>query len=112
MELTEWGGPLWLPRALGSLREPAFPAVERGVVDPILGAGEDRGGAQGFGGPLWMDWGSFAPIPGINQVVGHTPGDGVREKMERKSRNYCLDVGNASVAAILVDGELEILDGV
>jgi Calcineurin-like phosphoesterase len=84
----------------------------RHVVDPMLGAGVDRGGGQNFGGPLWMDWGSLEPIPGIHQIVGHTPGDGVRRKTKPKSRNYCLDVRNASVAAMLVDGKVEILERV
>ena len=87
----------------------AMQKAKRGIVDPILGVGQDRGGSQHFGGPLWMDWYDLTPIPGINQVVGHTPDIYVREKMKPKSRNYCLDVGNGSVAAILVDGELQIL---
>jgi len=33
----------------------------------------------------------------------------VREKIAKDSKNYCLDVENASVAAILSDGELTIL---
>ena len=85
----------------------AMQKAKRRVVDPILGAGQDRSGSQLVGGALWMDWDSLMPIRGINQVVGHTPGDSVRERIVPKSRNYCLDVGNGSVAAILVDGKLE-----
>ena len=40
----------------------AMQKARRGVVDPILGAGEERGGPQRFGGPLWMDWDSLIPI--------------------------------------------------
>jgi hypothetical protein len=87
----------------------AMQQAKRRVIDPILGAGEDRGGLQRFGGPLWMDWGNLMPIPGINQIVGHSPDEKVREKITPESRNYCLDVGKASVAAILSDGKLEIL---
>ena len=87
----------------------AMQRAKRHVVDPILGAGEDRGGLQRIGGPLWMGWDNFMPISGVNQIVGHTPGDEVRKKITRKSRNYCLDVGNASVAAILEDGKLKIM---
>jgi hypothetical protein len=79
------------------------------VVDPILGMGQDRGGGQLFGGPLWMDWDNLLPIQGINQIVGHTPGSEVREKITPASKNYCLDVSNASVAAILSEGKLTIL---
>jgi len=89
--------------------EKAMALARLNVVDPILGMGEDRGGVQRFGGPLWMDWDSLLLIPGINQVVGHTPGGDVRTKLTRNSRNYCLDVKNGSVAAILAGGKLEIL---
>jgi hypothetical protein len=57
-----------------------------------------------------MDWDSLVPISDINQIVGHTPGRKVREKHTPDSRNYCLDVKNGSVAAILEDGELNILE--
>ena len=87
----------------------AMQLAAKGKVDPILGAGEDRGGLQRYGGPLWMDWGSLVPIPGINQIVGHTADVEVREKTTSDSRNFCLDVGNASVAGLLCDGHLEIL---
>jgi hypothetical protein len=105
--------PVWMKqptirRILSRCRK-AIELAKRRVVDPILGAGEDRGGLQRFGGPLWMDWDSLLPIPGINQVVGHSPGDEVRQKITSDSRNYCLDVKNAAVAAILGDGKLTIL---
>ena len=87
----------------------AMQHAKRRVVDPILGAGEDRGGLQRIGGPLWMDWDNLVPIAGINQIVGHTPGSEVREKRTTASRNYCLDVGNGVVAGILANGKLEIL---
>ena len=87
----------------------AMQRAKRLVVDPILGAGEDRGGLQRIGGPLWMDWDNLIPISGINQIVGHTPGDDVRKRTTSDSRNYCLDVRNGSVAAILVNGKLHIL---
>jgi hypothetical protein len=88
----------------------AMESAKRRVVDPILGAGEDRGGVQRFGGPLWMDFGNLVPIPNINQLVGHTPGDDVRQKSTADSQNYCIDVRNASVAAMLFDGKLTILN--
>ena len=88
----------------------AMRQAKRGVFDSILGAGVDRGGALPFGGPLWMDWSSLEPIAGIHQIVGHTPGETVRKMVKPKSKNYCLDVRNASVAAVLADGKLEILE--
>lgn len=56
-----------------------------------------------------MDFDSLIPIAGIHQIVGHTPGGEVRAKFAPKSRNYCLDVGNSAVAAILLNGKLKIL---
>jgi len=102
--------PAWMkeptvPRTLERC-ENAMELARRGIVDPILAMGEVRSGVQRFGGPLWMDWGSFLPIPGINQIVGHTQGDEVREHCTSESRNYCLDVRNASVAAILANREV------
>jgi len=87
----------------------AMKLSERGVADPILGAGRDRGGLLRFGGPLWMDFDTFVPIPGIHQLVGHTPGNAVREKSAAGSSNCCIDVRNASVAALVCDGKLTIL---
>jgi len=81
----------------------------RRIVDPILGLGEVAGGILRYAGPLWMDRNNLQPIPGIDQIVGHTPDDHVRENSTKDSRNFCLDVGNASVAALLCDGELAIL---
>jgi hypothetical protein len=106
--------PVWidepsLARIVARCRR-AMELARRGKLDPILGYGEKPGGIQRFGGPLWMDWESFLPIAGINQIVGHTRGSDAREKTVTRSRNYCLDVGDASVAAILSDGELTILD--
>ncbi len=88
----------------------AMQKARRRVFDPILGAGAERGGPQCYGGPLWMDFDSLIPIPDLHQIVGHTPGGEVRAKLAPKSRNYCLDVGNASVAAILLNGKLKVLE--
>src|SRR5439155_3329797 len=70
----------------------AMSLARRGKVDPILAFGEARGGLQRYVGPLWMDWSSFQPISGINQIVGHTAGNEVREYCMPESKNYCLDV--------------------
>jgi hypothetical protein len=90
--------------------EMAMQHAKRRVVDPFFGAGYERGGNQPDGGPLWMDFDNLVPIPKINQIVGHTPGGAVREKIRRGSKNYCLDVKNASVAAILSDKKLNIIE--
>lgn len=38
----------------------------------LFAAGWERGGGQQHGGINWVDWDYFAPINGINQVVGHS----------------------------------------
>lgn len=86
----------------------AMSLARRGKVDPILAFGEQPGGLQRFGGPLWMDWESFQPIPGINQIVGHTSDDHVREKSGVHSINYCLDTREVLAAATLANGELNV----
>jgi len=106
--------PMWLKEptveAFLNLCDLAMKRANRGGTDPFLGAGADRGGSQPIGGPLWMDWNTLIPIAGIHQIVGHTPGGQVREKIKRDSKNYCLDVRNGSVAAILSNGKVEILE--
>jgi len=88
----------------------AMKLAHRGKVDPVLGYGEQPHGLQRFGGPLWMPWEAFVPTSGLNQIVGHTSDTEIREKTGERSQNYCIDVGNASVAAILSEGRLEILE--
>jgi len=87
----------------------AMKQVARGLVDPLLGVGIDREGAEPFGGPLWMDRDSLVPIPGIHQIVVYTPGLEVGEKLGRNSTNYCLDVRNGAAAALMSEGRLAIL---
>lgn len=78
-------------------------------IDPILGMGEQPGGIQKFGGPLWMDWNHFMPIKGINQIVGHTSGDDVRMLEGEDSCNYCIDVSHGCAAAIICAGSVHVL---
>ena len=89
--------------------ETAMDLAKRRKADPILGYGEKPGGIQRFGGPLWMTWENFIPIPGINQIVGHTSGEEFREKLGTDSRNYCVDVGCAAVAAIVKESNVTML---
>jgi hypothetical protein len=108
--------PIWidepsLPRILARCGA-AMTLARQGKVDPVLGYGEKPHGLQRFGGPLWMPWEAFIPTPGLNQIVGHTSDAEAREKTGERSRNYCIDVENASVAAILSGGGLEILERV
>ena len=54
-----------------------------------------------------MDWDELIPIPGLNQLVGHTPASTVRHKDTPTSRNICLDT-NLRHYAVFEDGRLEI----
>jgi hypothetical protein len=38
----------------------------------LFNAGWDRNGFERYGGINWVDWDSFSPINGINQIVGHS----------------------------------------
>ena len=38
----------------------------------LFGVGWDRGGYQQYGGINWVDWNTFGPVNGINQIVGHS----------------------------------------
>lgn len=86
--------------------EQALEKAAQDEFDSLLGAGLDRGGNHVIGGPLWLDWETFQPVPGLNQIVGHSPGAEVREKHGKESRNYCLDVGHGSASAIVEDGDV------
>lgn len=106
--------PSWLvgttPAEIPTTGASALRRAARGVFNPLLGMGANRFGLQSVGGPLWMDWSSLVPVPGINQIVGHTPGGAVREKITPESKNYCLDVRNGEAAAIIDDqGEIKVL---
>ncbi|MEI8342038.1 MAG: metallophosphoesterase [Verrucomicrobiota bacterium] len=87
----------------------ALRRAKRHAEDPILGAGKERGGSQHVGGPLWMDWQSLVPIHGINQIVGHSPGNDVRAKITSDSKNICLELNSGYAAALVVDGTLTSL---
>ncbi len=93
--------------ALANLQQEAYAALERGTTPALLAAGRDRGGFRTHGGITWLDWGSFRPIPGINQIVGHTNGRTVRERHTETSRNWCLDT-NLHNYAVITDGDVEI----
>lgn len=59
---------------------------------PVWGCGMARGGSQYLGGIIWMDWNEeFAPIPGINQIVGHTPVKTPQIMTGENSENWNLD---------------------
>lgn len=46
--------------------------LDAGNQNFLFDIGWDRNGWQQYGGMIWVDWKSFSPISGINQIVGHT----------------------------------------
>ncbi len=46
----------------------------------LYAPGAARGGHVRYGGPLWCDTREFEPIPGLNQIFGHTPWEAPRWK--------------------------------
>ena len=50
---------------------------------------------------------SVGRVPGLNQLVGHTPAQTVRHKDTPTSRNICLDT-HLRHYAVFEDGHLEI----
>jgi hypothetical protein len=57
--------------------------------------GMARGGFTPVGGLLWCDWSrEFQPVPGLNQVMGHTPARTFRTIRGMTSENWCIDVSN------------------
>lgn len=85
--------------------EDAVRALTAGIAHPAFLAGIDRGGSQKTGGILWCDWEQFRPIPGIRQIVGHTPAANVRSRQG----NFCLDT-HLRHYALLQQGRLHVLN--
>jgi predicted phosphodiesterase len=85
----------------------AWNCLNRGEHHFLLGRGASRSGEQDTGGINWMDWDELAPIPGLNQLTGHTPAQLVRRKITPTSRNICLDT-NLNHYAVFEGGRLEI----
>lgn len=83
---------LAIDNALSAARTALLSYSSHGHV--LLSPGWARGGGQVYGGINWLDWeNEFVPIPGINQLVGHTPSHEPRAKSTRSSgsSNICLD---------------------
>jgi hypothetical protein len=95
------------PEKLVERCEVALARAAKGVVDPIFSFAQ--GGVPRFSGPAWLAWENFVPIPGISQIVGHTPGNEVRIKAGEKSLNLCIDVGYGEVAALIQGDQVSIL---
>ena len=104
---------LWLvPEAMEAWR-----CLTAGKPHWIWGVGRARGGSHPCGGLLWCDVHEFVPIPGINQIFGHTPGNLGTVKEGRDSLNICLDTCRRETGAqhyLLIEGprvQVKRLDG-
>ena len=74
----------------------------------LLGAGWDRGGSQEYGGVTWCDFRQLVPVPGLNQICGHTPYTEVRIKTINESHQIvCLDT-HLRHYAVIEDSSLSI----
>ena len=92
-------------------------ALEQTVLDGLYLRGEShplltycsaaRGGPDPYSGVLWMDWGDFRPIPGLNQIVGHTPLRNPDEYSNAESWNWCIDT-HLKYYAVLENGALSL----
>jgi predicted phosphodiesterase len=86
----------------------AINRVKDGYAHPWLDAGVVRGGRQPVGGITWLDWiYEFKPIPGLNQIVGHTelnvPGEKYVKQQNaviKSSINYDLDTRSNHVGIL------------
>jgi len=82
-----------------------FPIKDK--PDPIIwDADHYRGGFSRYGGLLWQDWRALNSngIPGINQIVGHTP-------IGEISFSYVPNKANANITHVNVDcGFKEVLE--
>lgn len=91
---------------VGPATKEALQYVEAGKSHPWLAAGMARAGEQSVGGIIWLDWTEeFVPVPGLNQIVGHTQLDYPGEIVTEDSKNYNLDTKNRYVG-MLENGKL------
>ncbi len=90
--------------------EEAISSVKHGHIHPWLDVGFARRGIQPVGGIIWLDWiYEFEPIPGLNQIVGHTELRVPNEKSTKSSINYNLDTKNRHIG-ILENGKFSWIE--
>jgi len=66
--------------------------------------GRSRGGFNYIGGIWWCDFNrEFEPIPGLNQIFGHTAGRDIRIKTGVNSINYCIDCLDSTKRFLTLD---------
>jgi len=76
---------------LRRLEENSLNYCSADISTPMFGCGVSRGGSYSCGGITWQDFDvDFAPIEGINQIVGHTPRLKVGVKFMGSSTEDCI----------------------
>ena len=91
--------------ALDAIRDsPVWPIRGR-PLPALLAWGRDRGGDVPVSGLTWLDWSRLVPVPGVHQIVGHTPDAHAalraRHGPAGTSFNFCLDHGHGRTYAVL-----------
>lgn len=74
-----------------------------------------RMGEEGHGGPYWLHWDDFKPIPHLNQIIGHTWDKAPRfcyypyhsNDKNAVSTNVCIDTNNKHFI-LIEDGKIKI----
>lgn len=90
--------------------EEALKDVSNNSMNIWFDAGFARLGTQKVGGIIWLDWNiEFEPIPGLNQIVGHSERLVPEQKSIQDSKNYCLDTKSQYIG-ILENGEFTYLE--
>lgn len=103
------GSPLSTKEYIDGALNHAEVMLHNGATHHLFRAGVSRGGSENYGGITWCDFREFEPIPGVNQIVGHTfdKNTTVRYKPgkynQETSHNYCIDTG-VHVALLTSEG--------
>jgi calcineurin-like phosphoesterase family protein len=66
-----------------------------------------RGGDTKIGGVLWQDWRDLVPVPGLNQIVGHTITPYPQSIVTPKATTHNIDTNSRSYG-VLEDGKMTI----
>ena len=82
--------------------------LDESRMHPLVAAGRSRGGCAKVGGIVWQDWSELVPVPGLKQIVGHTPGIEVRSKAVDGGTAVCLDTRLCHVG-LVEGGEFSVL---
>ena len=99
--------PYWVPQTtdlsisefLTQSEKEARVALMNGRTHWLLAAGYCRGGGSTVGGITWCDfYREFAPVPGLNQIFGHTCTVGNGHKLEEVTADQKLEIGEVHTA--------------